>query len=98
ALDAEAVALDVLHARRVPDLDRARHRPGRIIGVRGVDLAVDHRGAVEMDGGALPLADEGAGLLIVFGDRAVVDGIERVGIDADALARFLDLEALEQLR
>jgi hypothetical protein len=68
--------------------------------MRRIELAVDHGGAVEMDGGAvrvaLPLGDQRAGLLVVFGDDRVVDRVERGRIDADALARFLDLEALDQ--
>jgi hypothetical protein len=73
AVDAEAVGADMLHRRHVPDFDGARHRPFAVVGVGGVEEAVDHDGAVEVEDRTavdlFPDADALAGHLVVFGDQ-----------------------------
>src|SRR4030095_376420 len=50
--DAEAVGANVLHRDSVPDLDRARHRLLRVVGMRSVEFAVHNYAAVEMNEGS----------------------------------------------
>ena len=69
--------------------------------MRGVEQAVDDDGAVEMgDRSAIdlfPHRDLLAGFLVVFGDQPVVDDIEIVGVDANPLICFGDIESADRL-
>jgi hypothetical protein len=67
----------------------------------GIKLAVDRRAAVQVDDRAVarpfPRGNPVARLLVVFGDRTVVDRIEEAAVDRDALPGFGRLERRKPL-
>src|SRR5215470_7266806 len=93
---------DVLHGLGIPDLNRARHRPLAVIGMRAVDLAVQQQRTIEMDDrpilGPFPLAYGLAGFLVILTDRLIIDRVEILVIYANALVGFRDDELTDLLQ
>ena len=98
----ETVISDMLHRVGVPDFDRARHRPLVVIRVGAVDLPVQQHRAVEVNDRPiffpLPLLDKPAGLLLVFCNFLVVDGVKVPVVDPHTLIGLGDNKLADLLQ
>ncbi len=95
---AEVDGLQVLHGGGVPDLDRALHRHGGVVGVGAPEFAIEDEARVEVFEVAvwlgLPAADFFASGFGVFADGGIGDGVKMGGIHGHALMGFSSGEAV----
>lgn len=86
----------MLHRSRVPHFERASDRHFWVARVRCIQQPINHNAAVEMDDGAvlaaIPLEQRISGSFVVLGDSIVVNGVEMVRINCDALTGVRGVE------
>jgi len=89
SVDAKGMATDALHSRRVQHLKATCDGYLQVIAMRRIQGAIDHNSAVHMEDltifATVPLQDAFTCRLVALGDGEVVNAVDMVAVDGDAL-------------